>query len=431
MRFILAALTVLLAGTPAQTESTKDPQLKTLRIKEQQLTQQLLHDFPESENPLVLLGDFYQNRGQTDQALKLWQQALNKNAGRADVYDRMADIAFASNDYETSTRLWRIALKINPSLPNIHNNLARSLMQLGQYQEAQQLLEKEIHLSGDNIPGSLLLGAVHLELGQYEDAERCYQKMLELDPNNPHACYGLYQVYSRLKDREQAAKYLKRFQQGKSQWRKTKKQTVVRNLSQSDSEANFYARCLAKICADAREFYQAKGDHQTTEWLLKQAIELDPNSVAHRYALMSFHADAGRVQEALDECRVIKHMDPNNVSCQLNMGLLAARLGQFEQAEKALRTAITMAPTQAAGYRELAQLYLRAKTRQLEARDLAAQAVKLEPAANHYFLLGWACDVTGDRARAIEALQKALTLDPNNQAYQQVLQRITAKGTSP
>jgi tetratricopeptide (TPR) repeat protein len=113
------------------------------------------------------------------------------------------------------------------------------------------------------------------------------------------------------------------------------------------------------------------------------------------------------------------------------MGLLSARLGQFEQAEKALRTAITMAPAQASGYRELAQLYLRAKTRQLEALDLAAQAVKLQPAANHYFLLGWACDVTGDRDRAIDALQQAIALDPNNQAYQQVLQRITAEGIRP
>ncbi len=431
MRFILAVLSVLLVGTLAQTESTEDPQLKALRIKEQQLTQRLLSDFPESENPLVLLGDFYQHRGQTDQALKVWQQVLEKNAQRADVYDRMAKVAFATDDYETSIRLWRTALQINPSLPNLNNNLARSLMQLGQYREAQQLLEKEILLSGDNAGNYLLLGAVHLELRQYEDGERCYQKMLELEPNNPHACYGLYQVYSRLKDREKAAAYLKQFQQGKSQWRETKKETVVRNLSQPDSEVNFYARCLAKLCSDACRLYQAKDDYQATEWLLKQSIELDPNSVAHRYALMSFHADAGHVQEALDECRIIKRLDPNNISCQLNLGLLAARLGQFEQAEKALHKAITMAPTQAAGYRELAQLYLRAKTKQLEARDLAAQAVKLQPAAPHYFLLGWACDVTGDRARAIEALQRAVALDPNNQAYQQVLQRITAEGKRP
>jgi len=428
MKFILA---VLLVWSSTQTESTEDPQLKALRTQEQQLAQRLLRDFPESENPLVILGDFYQHRGQTDQALKLWQEVLKKDARRADVCDRMARVAFATDDYETSTRLWRTALQMNPSLPNLHNNLARSLMQLGQYREAQQMLEKEIQLGGDNTPSSLLLGTVHLELRQYEDAERCYQKMLELDPNSFHACYGLYQVYSRLKDREKAATYLKQFQQGKSQWRKSKKKTVVRNLSQADSEVNFYARCLARLCSDARKLYLAKGDLQTTEWLLTQAIELDPNSVVHRDALMSFYADAGRVQEALDECRIIKRMDPNNISCQLNLGLLSARLGQFAQAEKALRTAIAMAPAQADGYRELARLYLRAKTKQVEARDLAAQAVKLQPAAGHYFLLGWACDVTGDRARALEALQHALALDPQNQAYQQVLQRITAEGTLP
>ena len=428
MRFILA---VLLIWGSAQTESTEDPQIKALRTQEQQLAQQLLSDFPESENPLVLLGDFYENRGQTDQAWKVWQQVLKKNARRVDVYDRMAKVAFATDDYETSIRLWRTALQMNPSLPNLHNNLARSLMQLGQYQEAQQLLEKEIHPRGDNVARSLLLGAVHLELRQYEDAEQSYKKVLELDPNSPHACYGLYQVYSRLKDREKAAAYLKQFQQGKSQWRKTKKKTVVRNLSQADSEVNFYARCLARLCADARKLYMAKGDRQTTEWLLTQAVELDPNSIAHRAALMSFYEDAGRVQEALDVCRVIKRLDPNNISCQLNMGLLSARLGQFAQAEKALRTAIDMAPTQADGYRELAQLYLRAKTKQVEARDLADQAVKLQPLADHYFLMGWACDVTGDRTRALEALQRAVALDPQNQTYQQVLQRITAKGARP
>ncbi|MCP4257728.1 MAG: tetratricopeptide repeat protein [Planctomycetes bacterium] len=431
MRFILAVLTVLLVWGPTQTEATEDPQFKALRTQEQQLTQRLLRDFPESEKPLVLLGDFYQNRGKTDQALKVWQQVLKKNARRADIYDRMAKVAFATDDYKTSSRLWRTAIQINPSLPSLHNNLARSLMQLGQYPEAQQLLEKEIRLSGDNVPSYLLLGGVHLELRQYKDAERCYQKVLEIDPNSHHACYGLYQVYSRLKDRKTAAKYLKQFQQGKSQWRETKKETVVRNLSQADSEAGFYGRCLAKLCADARKLYLAKGDRQTTEWLLTQAIELDPNSVALHAALTSFYVDAGRVQEALEVCRFIKQLDPNNLSCQLNLGLLAARLGQFEQAEKALRTAIAMAPTQAAGYRELAQLYLRAKTKQVEACDLAAQAVKLEPVASHYFLLGWAYDVTGDRARGLEALQRAVALDPQNQAYQQVLQQKTTKETRP
>jgi len=428
MRFILA---VLLIWGSAQTESTEDQQLKALKIQEQQLAQQLMSDFPESESSLVLLGDFYQNRGQTDQALKVWQQVLKKNTQRADVYDRMAKVAFATDDYETSTRLWRTALQMNPSLPNLHNNQARSLMQLGQYPEAQKLLEKEVRLNGDNTPSYLLLGAVHLELRQYEDAEHCYQKVLGPDPNSPHACYGLYQVYSRLKDSKTAAMYLKQFQQGKSEWRKTKKKTVVRNLSQADSEVNFYARCLARLCSDARELYMARGDRQTTERLLRQAIELDPNSVSHRATLMSFLADAGQVQEALEVCRVIKRMDPNNIFCQLNLGLLAARLGQFAQAEKDLRTVIAMAPNQAAGYRELAQLFLRAKTRQVEARDLAIQAVKLQPVAPHYFLMGWACDVTGDRARALEALKHAVALDPQNQTYQQVLQRMTAKGTRP
>lgn len=103
MRFILLALKVLLLCTSDQIESTGDPHLKGLRIQEQRLAQRLLRDFPESEKPLVLLGDFYQHRGKTDQALKVWEQILKKNARRADVYHHMARIAFATDDYEASS----------------------------------------------------------------------------------------------------------------------------------------------------------------------------------------------------------------------------------------------------------------------------------------------------------------------------------------
>jgi len=399
-------------------------QMDDLATQEQQLARQLLQDFSESEKALVLLGDFYQQRGKTDLALDHWQQALQRNPKAAQVYDRMAKLAFETDDWEESTRLWQKAVQINPSLSNLHNSLARSLMQLGRYEEAKQAVEQELQVSSDNAPSYTLLGAVHLELRNYEEAKQSYKKILDLDPNAMHAYYGLYQVCSRLKDHNAARTNLAEFQRRKTQWRKAKQQTVVRNLGRSDSETGFHARCLAQLCANAQQLYRANGDQKIVEQLLNRAIELAPQSISHRTRLMSFYVAADRIPEALQVCKGIKGQDPDNLSCQLNLGRLAARLNQFAAAEGAFQEAIRMAPEHAHGYRELARLYLGIQGKQLDARTLAVKAVELEPSARHYFLLGWAYDVTGQRARAIEALQQAVARAPQNQTYQTALQRI-------
>ena len=74
-------------------------QMDDLATQEQQLARQLLQDFSESEKALVLLGDFYQQRGKTDLALDHWQQALQRNPKAAQVYDRMAKLAFETDDW--------------------------------------------------------------------------------------------------------------------------------------------------------------------------------------------------------------------------------------------------------------------------------------------------------------------------------------------
>jgi tetratricopeptide (TPR) repeat protein len=83
-----------------------------------------------------------------------------------------------------------------------------------------------------------------------------------------------------------------------------------------------------------------------------------------------------------------------------------------------------LTPNWAEGYRSLAELYLRSNRNLDQARQLMNKAVELQPSAGPYFLLAIARANTNDRAGALEAIQRAVALNPEEKRYQQVLQQL-------
>ena len=98
-----------------------------------------------------------------------------------------------------------------------------------------------------------------------------------------------------------------------------------------------------------------------------------------------------------------------------------------EKAEQAFRKTVALAPNDPVGYRELARFYLRTNTNVAQAYGLAQKSITLEKNAEAYYLLGWAADVNGDRASALKAMEQAIKLEPNNQQYRNIYERIRAR----
>jgi tetratricopeptide (TPR) repeat protein len=133
------------------------------------------------------------------------------------------------------------------------------------------------------------------------------------------------------------------------------------------------------------------------------------------------------VPDALKLYEKISEIYPQNLLCYLNIGILYTRLQKIDYAEKAFLKAIEVSPTNSIGYRELAQLYLRAETKLTEARELAEKAVALEAIAINYFVLSWASDKNGDLLNGLKAIEKALKLEPDNPRYKKVYEYIKKK----
>jgi tetratricopeptide (TPR) repeat protein len=413
------------AETSPKVEVTPEERVAALMDEELRLVERLRKEFPNREEPLVLMGDVYHRRGDIHEAVGFWERALEMNPKRADVYDRMARLAFETDQFERAISLWTEALKLDPAKQGLHSNIARSLMRLGKYEESLAEVREEIEISGEAPLGYFLLGRAYQHLQDYERAKASYEKAVELQPNHMNAYYGLYNVCARLKEREKARQYLEKFKMLKEA-----EKEAVRHHDQITTDVSIFSKGLATLCIEAHELYRDAGNAAKIEELLKKAIELEPENALHMEKLVAFYGATNRAAEALTWCRRIQEIDPKNLVAQLNMGRLLTREGRFSEAEKAFQRTITLAPDHYCGYQELARLYLRTNTKPARAKELAAKAVELEGSADNYFVLGWACDLNGDPASATAAIEQAMALDPNNAKYRQVYQTIKRRQES-
>ena len=124
------------------------------------------------------------------------------------------------------------------------------------------------------------------------------------------------------------------------------------------------------------------------------------------------HAQAGRIEEALDLYQKVCKVDPQDAESWFMVGTLYGRLGSNAEAETALRRTVGLQPN-AASYLNLAQsLELQGKLS--EAEDSYLHALSLNgDLADAHDALGRISQQRGDIAAAIAYHQKALKLNPS------------------
>ena len=79
-----------------------------------------------------------------EEAERYVKKAIEMNPARSDVYDKIAQSAFETDEFEKAIALWRQALTVDPDMVGGHVNIGRALMRLSQYEACLPEIEKEI-----------------------------------------------------------------------------------------------------------------------------------------------------------------------------------------------------------------------------------------------------------------------------------------------
>jgi tetratricopeptide (TPR) repeat protein len=180
----------------------------------------------------------------------------------------------------------------------------------------------------------------------------------------------------------------------------------------------------AQTHTDVGRVYALQNRPQEAEQLWLRAAALDPENTICRLNLAVFYQRTGQDRGALRLYEEIARIDPADGLVQLNLGRVSLKLRQAERAERAFREVIRLAPDRPDGYAALAELHLQSNRNLAEARRLAEAAVRLAPEAKYFAILGQACVMNGDRKGALTAMNKAIELQPDNNQYQRLLEKL-------
>lgn len=420
--------TELSVPNPLDAESNLEETLTALKDIELRLAQQLIKGFPEHEEPLVVMGNVYSRRGMTDRAIDFWDRALQKNPQRMDIYHKLAQVAVQMDQLERAISLWRKTVELDPAIRGAHIKIAEALMKLGRHEQGIAEIQKEIELSGEtSVESTFLLGQAYRHLQVYDKAQEYLKRSIELQPDHMDAHYNLSRVYAGQKRLPEAKQHLADFKRLKDEHLEAGRRVDAALPSDIDC---FY-QSLAKLCFDTRRFHVHVNKDPRTAAVLKATMSLGKGNVAFFRRLAELYAAKQQAPEALAFYYRTIQIDPQDASGHLNMGLLSVKLGLFSQAEQLFKKTVALAPDQPTGYQELARLYLRMKKTLPEARRLAQKAVILAPSAEAFHDLGLACFVNNDPDAALDAMKRAMELDPHNPRYRDAYQLFQKKRGTP
>jgi tetratricopeptide (TPR) repeat protein len=103
-------------------------------------------------------------------------------------------------------------------------------------------------------------------------------------------------------------------------------------------------QAAAATCGDAAAVYRSQRNISKAEELLRRAAALDSKKTDYRTRLALVFTEAGRQAEAAEVCKDLIELEPNSAAHHLNLGVVYARMKQFDAARKLARRALELAP---------------------------------------------------------------------------------------
>jgi tetratricopeptide (TPR) repeat protein len=147
----------------------------------------------------------------------------------------------------------------------------------------------------------------------------------------------------------------------------------------------------------------------------------------HRQYILTLAKD-GQGARAVQEAERFAAREPQDAKRQAFLGDLAADVGQPDVAERAFRRALALEPDSSRVHNNLAWLLRELPARRAEALALATRAVTLNPqSANAWDTLAELRFREGRLDLALEAIERAVQIDPQNPRYREVRARFQSE----
>jgi len=158
---------------------------------------------------VMLFAQIAVQRGQTANAIQTWEQWLNAHPGDASALAILGTLEESRGDQGKAEAYYRKSLQIQPQQPIAANNLAYRMLVNGKTPDAALTLAKTARQGMPNSPNAAdTLAWAYYYNGTYEFARDLLEDAINTEPNCAEMQYHLGMVYSKLRDKKNAATHL-------------------------------------------------------------------------------------------------------------------------------------------------------------------------------------------------------------------------------
>jgi tetratricopeptide (TPR) repeat protein len=136
-------------------------------------------------------GNTFKARGQTDEAIRQYQEALRLKPNYADAHNNLGAALGQKGRTDEAIRQFHEAVRLKPNHADAHNNLGVALGQKGQTDEAIRQFREAIRLKPDHADAHNNLGVALNAKGQNDEAVSQFQEAIRLQPSCVSAHFNL------------------------------------------------------------------------------------------------------------------------------------------------------------------------------------------------------------------------------------------------
>ena len=168
---------------------------------------------------LVGVGDLYSQTGDYEDALKVFQKAIQMDPSAPRVHYYAGEALTRLDRPNEAIPEFEAELKLSPDDPNVQYHLAYALLQTSRKDEAVALLQKIVAAHPDHAQAQYQLGKSYLDSGQNQAAIEHLEAAARLDPSKDYIHYQLQSAYRKAGRTADADNELKVYRDIKAQKR--------------------------------------------------------------------------------------------------------------------------------------------------------------------------------------------------------------------
>ncbi|MCE3222690.1 MAG: uncharacterized protein K0S58_870 [Nitrospira sp.] len=400
------------------------------------------------------IGGMYAAAGKPDQALRLFNRAIEQEPQRSEHYFAKGLLLANQKHYDEAENTIRAGIKVSPDSAVGYYYLGRISVEARDFDRATTHFEQAVTLNAAFEPAYVALGSVYEAKQDRDKAIGIYRRYLQgVNPRNREIRHHLIRLQVSAKQYDEALQELEgmlaedpsdldaQLRMGLVYGEQKNYPKAIQQLNQiltvrpSELKVRDYLGYLYEETKDYTKAVDAYRYNLTLEpsyfeghlhlgvlqYRLKQysdaiqhlreASRLNPKQPESHIVLGLSHFQAEQYEPSLQAFLEGIRYNPENADLHFNAGTVYDKLNRFDDVVKSMQTTLTLDPHHADALNYLGYSYAERGVKIEEAITLTKQAVALRPTNGYYIdSLAWAFFKKGLLAEALTEMKRAVAL---------------------